>query len=321
VATPDDTWRSGYASPASARACLVGLLRRHGIPARAERGVDYAEAWENGSWVRLVPFEEDVEDAGGGSVEAVEETDSESVEAVPEEGYVAVTYFDQGTPLTNVETWRQTRLTRFKDGYFQTWYLGQLSEGEGLVEWSLAEDEYWLFGGLRNPRGEARFVSRRVVVAPGDSVSFDLDVGIPLAEWDSSDLIQQEWDAEASIDVIRDAETQDLDDVAAGTRLFVLTLSGHESSFRHLLALRTTDWESLDVAFVPIQIAGLPDHPPDQGVLTIDAETAERIFDIKTPKDHLPLTILLDEEDNTLIWLRGMRGDMGKHVLRVLDQP
>ncbi|MCD4691021.1 transglutaminase-like domain-containing protein, partial [bacterium] len=66
VATPEDTWHSGYASPASARACLVGLLRRHGIPAKAERGVDYAEAWENESWVRFVPFEEDVEDTNGG---------------------------------------------------------------------------------------------------------------------------------------------------------------------------------------------------------------------------------------------------------------
>ena len=159
-----------------------------------------------------------------------------------------------------------------------------------------------------------------MVVTLGNSLRFDLDVGIPLAEWDSVDLIQQEWDREASIDVTRDAETQDLDDVAAGTRLFVLTLSGHESSFRHLLALSEIDWESLDVAFVPIQIAGLADHPPDQGVRTIDAETAERIFDIKTPKNHLPLTILLDEEDNTLIWLRGMRGDMGKQVLRVLEQ-
>ncbi|MCD4691022.1 hypothetical protein K8S17_06115 [bacterium] len=230
-----------------------------------------------------------------------------------------MTYFDQGASLTNVETWRQTRLTRFKDGYFQTWYLGQLSEDGGLVEWSLAEDEYWLFGGLRNPRGEARFVSRRVVVTPGDSLAFDLDVGIPLAEWDLADLIQQEWDTEASVDVLQDGKTRDLDDVAAGTRLFVLTLSGHESSFRHLSALSEVDWGTLGVTFVPIQVAGLADHPSDQDVLTIDAETAEEIFGIKTPKAHLPLTILLDEEGATLVWLRGMRGDMGEHLLRVLE--
>ncbi len=308
VAPPEDTWRSGYASPASARACLVGLLRRHGIPARAERGVDYVEAWENGAWVRLVPFEEDAEDAG-----------TESVEATPEEGYLAVSYFDQGTPLTNIETWRQTRLTRFKEGHFQTWYLGQLSEGDGLVEWSLAEDEYWLFGGLRNPRGEARFVARRVVVAPGDSLTFGLDVGIPLAEWDSADLIQREWDPEASIEMVQEGETRDLGDVAAGTRLLVLTLSGHESSFRHLSALREVDWKPLGVAFVPIQVAGLADHPPDQGALTIDAETAERVFGIKTPKDHLPLTVLLDESDSTMVWFGGMRRDMGEHLLRVLE--
>ena len=320
VATPEDTWRSGYASPASARACLVGLMRRHGIPARAERGVDYAEAWENGTWVRFVPFEEDIESADHAPAEAVADTDGESVKAAPEEAYVAVTYLDQGTPLTNVETWRQTRLTRFKEGHFQTWYLGQLSEGDALVEWSLAEDEYWLFGGLRNPQGEARFVSRRVVVAPGDSLTFDLDVGIPLAEWDSADLIRREWDTDASIAVVQEGEVRDIDDLAAGTRLFVLTLSGHESSFRHLSALSEIDWEQQGVAFVPIQVSGLPDHTPDSGALTIDAETAEQVFGIKIPKDHLPLTILLDEENGTLVWLSGMRSDMGEHLQRVLGQ-
>ncbi len=53
IAAPEDTWRSGYAAPPDARACLVGLLRRHGIPARAGMGVDYVEAWEDGGWTRL----------------------------------------------------------------------------------------------------------------------------------------------------------------------------------------------------------------------------------------------------------------------------
>jgi len=306
VATPETTWRSGHASPPSARACLVGLLRRHGIPARAEMGVDYVEAWDNGEWTRLVPFAGDAGD------------DTETDESPPEEGYLSVRYFDQGEPLTDVETWKQTRLTRFREGQFQTWYLGQLSEGDALVEWSLTPDEYWLFGGLRNPRGEPRFVARQVVVAPGDSLFFDLDVGIPLSEWEPSDLVQQEWDPTAPLAIVGDDGEANLDDVAAGTKLLVLTLTGHESSFRHLSALREVDWEALGVTLVPLEVAGLPDHPPASSALTVSAADAENVFGIRNPKSQLPLTILLDGTGRTLVWFRGLRHDMAGHLQRVL---
>ncbi len=308
VATPEDTWRAGYASPASARACLVGLMRRHGIPARAERGVDYIEAWEDTEWARLVPFEQE------------DEEDAESGSGAAEEGYVAVRYFDQGAPLTGVETWRQTRLTRFREGHFQTWYLGQLSEGDGLVEWSLPGDEYWLFGGLRNPRGEPRLIARHLVVAPGDSMFFDMDVGIPLAEWEAADLLQKEWDSDASVEVTRNGVAVPLDDIADGTRLFVLSLTGHEASFRHLSALADADWEALGVSFVPIQVSGLPDHPADPSAITLDVTTAQEVFGIKNPKDQLPLTILLDDSDGTLVWFGGLRGDMPEHLQRMLAE-
>jgi len=305
TATPEDTWQAGYAPPASARACLVGLMRRHGIPARAERGVDYVDAWEDGEWTRLMPFEEDEEDEESGS-------------DVAEEGYLAVSYFDQSAPLAGVETWRQTRLTRFQEGRFQTWYLGQISEGDGVVEWSLPADEYWLFGGLRNPRGEPRFIARHLVIAPGDSMFFDMDVGIPLVEWEPADLVQKEWDSDAPVEVVRNGAAGLLDDIADGTRLFVLSLTGHEASFRHLSALDDTDWEALGVSFVPIQVNGLPDHPTDPSAVTLDISTAETVFGIKNPKDQLPLTILLNEADGTLVWFGGSRVDMAEHLQRVL---
>jgi len=290
VATPESTWRAGYASPASARACLVGLLRRHGIPARAERGVDYVEVWQDDGWTRLMPFEsEDGEDEKSGA-------------DATGKGYLAVSYFDQGEPLTGVETWRQTRLTRFREGHFQTWYLGQLSEGDGLVEWSLDEDEYWLFGGLRSPRGEPRFVARQVVIAAGDSMFFDMDVGIPLAEWEPADLVQKEWGPDTPVEVTRNGVAVPLEDIADGTRLFVLSLSGHEASFRHLSALDAVDWEALGVSFTQIQVSGLPDHPTDPSAVTLDVSTSEDTFEIKRPKDQLPLTILLDEAGGTLVW-------------------
>jgi len=308
VATPESTWRAGYASPASARACLVGLLRRHGIPARAERGVDYVEVWQDDGWTRLMPFEsEDGEDEKSGA-------------DATGKGYLAVSYFDQGEPLTGVETWRQTRLTRFREGHFQTWYLGQLSEGDGLVEWSLDEDEYWLFGGLRSPRGEPRFVARQVVIAAGDSMFFDMDVGIPLAEWEPADLVQKEWGPDTPVEVTRNGVAVPLEDIADGTRLFVLSLSGHEASFRHLSALDAVDWEALGVSFTQIQVSGLPDHPTDPSAVTLDVSTSEDTFEIKRPKDQLPLTILLDEAGGTLVWFSGFRGDMPEHLQRVLAE-
>jgi len=310
VATPEDTWSSGHASTASARACLVGLLRRHGVPARAGMGVDYVEAWSGGEWVRLVPFEEEEEEVDGPADDAEEPFEDES--------YVSVSYYDQSEPLTNVETWRQTRLTRFLDGHFQTWYLGQLSEGDGIVEWSLPPDEYWLFGGLRNPRGEPRLVARRFEVAPGESLHFDLDVGIPLAEWDRVDLVRREWNPEVAVEVARDGATAPLSDVVRGKRLIVLTLTGHEASFRHVSELEAIDWSAFGVSYLPLQISGLPDHPPDEGAVTVDAEVAKDVFGIKRPSEQLPLTILLDDTDATLVWLRGLRHDMPDYIERVL---
>jgi len=271
-------------------------------------GVDYVEAWEDSVWTRLVPFTGDAGD------------DTETDETPPGEGYLAVRYFDQGEPLTNVETWKQTRLTRFKEGQFETWYLGQLSEGDGLVEWSLPPDEYWLFGGLRNPRGEPRFVARQVVVAPGDSLFFDVDVGIPLSEWEPSDLVQQEWDPEVPLEIL-DGDTEvSLDDIAGGTRLVVLALTGHESSFRHLSALREVDWETLDVTLLPIEVSGLPDHPPTSSALKVSAVDAESAFGIRNPKSQLPLTVLLDGSGGTLVWFKGLRHDMAEHLQRVLAE-
>jgi hypothetical protein len=268
-------------------------------------GVDYVEAWEDGEWKRLVPFE-------------VEDEEDDPGESPPEEGYLAVRYFDQGEPLTNVETWRQTRLTRFEEGRFDTWYLGQLSEGDALVEWSLPPDEYWLFGGLRNPRGEPRFVARHVVVAAGDSMYLDMDVGIPLAEWEPADLVQREWDPEASFE-IAGAAPEALDDLTAGARLLVLSLTGHEASYRHLGALREVDWEAHGVTFFPIEISGLADHPPGEAAATVTAEDAESVFGITNPKGQLPLTILLDGAGETRVWFRGLRHDMAAHLLRVLE--
>ncbi len=158
-----------------------------------------------------------------------------------------------------------------------------------------------------------------MVVAPGDSVSFDLDVGIPLAEWEPADLVQGQWDPGASLEVTSGAAVSDLSDLAGGMRLIVLALSGHEASFRHLSALREVDWEALGVAFIPLEVAGLADHPAGPSSATVSAEAAERVFGIRNPKAQLPVTVLLDEKDGTLVWFSGLRHDMAEHMQRVLD--
>ncbi len=308
VATPSTTWRSGYAESPGARACLVGLLRRHGIPARAELGVDYVEAWSEGDWTRFEPFEDEESDA------------AESEGELGAAAYLSVSYFDQGVPIENVETWIHTRLMRFEDGRFRTWYLGQLSEGDGIVEWSLPEGEYWLFGGLRNPRGEPRFVSKSFEIAALDSLYFEMDIGIPLSEWEPEDLVQQEWDIEKSISITIDGQEHSIDELApTELRLIVLTLSGHEASVGHMTHLQSTDWTAHGMTLVPLQVSGLEGHPAEDGAMTISTEAAEDVFGISSPESQIPLTVLLTEDGETLIWLKGMRKDMSMQIERMLS--
>ncbi len=308
VATPEETWRSGVADVPAAKACLVGLLRRQGIPAKAELGVDYIDAWDGSDWSRLEPFR-------------TEGVEAETVAAVGDEAYIVVSYYDEGVPIENVQTWIHSRLNRFRDGRFATWYLGQLSEGDGRVEWTLPADEYWLFGGLRNPRGEPRFVTKRFEVSPGESLAFDLDIGIPLEEWDAADLVQGGWDPDAMVTARHGRMEQPLLDVIGdGRRLVVLTITGHEASVGHLAALRSIDWTASGLNLTVVQLAGLPDHPADEGAVTITAEDAQEYFGISNPVGQLPLTILLNETGETKLWLRGMRRDMADQIARTLRE-
>ncbi len=308
VATPEETWRTGVANVPAAKACLVGLLRRQGIPAKAELGVDYIDAWDGSGWTRLEPFPAD-------------DAEEESVEATEDEAYVVVSYYDEGTPIENIQTWIHSRLNRFRDGRFATWYLGQLSEGDGRVEWTLPPDEYWLFGGLRNPRGEPRFVTKSFRVAPAESLAFDLDIGIPLEEWDPADLVQGEWDHEAAVTATRGSTKEPLlEAIGDGRRLVILTITGHEASVGQLDALRSIDWEASGLTLTVIQLDGLPDRPADEDSLTITADDAREHFGISNPVGQLPLTILLDEDGEAQLWLRGMRRDMADQITRTLRE-
>ena len=295
VATPAQSWRSGWADEASARVCLAGLLRRHGWPARVERGLQGVDYWD-GVWNTLLPYPLD--------------EDEEEIATLPE-AYVAVNYFAGGAPFENIATWSQTRLTRFTDGHFEPWYTGQISEGNSLVDWELPAGDWWLFAGQRNGRGEPRFVSHPFSVSAGDRLHFEMDFGIPLDELERDDLVRREWQASRRLYLKRRGESRALHRFARSeAKLLVLTLAGHEPSIRHLEALGNPRGATL----IPIQLRGVEGNRPDKRAWTLSRSEAEAFFGVKNPRQQLPLTVLIDERGETLLWLPGMRLDLGNHL-------
>jgi len=296
VATPAQTWRSGWADDASARVCLAGLLRRHGWPSRLERGLPGVDYWKGDRWITLTPFPdlEEVAEAAGAP-----------------EAYLAVDYFASGARFENIETWRQTRLTHFMQGHFEPRYTGQLSEGEGLADWELPAGDWWLFAGQRNSRGEPRFISHPFTIAAGDSLRFSMDFGIPLDELGRADRVRRKWDPSTRLVLKRRGESRSLERFRrGGPLLIVLGLAGHEPTIRHLEALG----EPEGMGLLPIQLRRIEGHRPAKDAWTISPGEAERIFGVKHPEQQLPLSVLIGENGETLLWLPGMRLDLAGNL-------
>ncbi|MDP6668463.1 MAG: transglutaminase-like domain-containing protein [Candidatus Krumholzibacteria bacterium] len=291
VATPGETWRSGWSDEAGAKACLVGLFRRHGLPARAVRGVPTVGVWQQGNWQEFLPFEDASSD--------------DDTPGMAEEAFLLVRYFENGQPYENVETWRQTRLNLFREGRFEPWYLGQISEGEGIVDWNLPAGEYWLMGGLRNSLGEPRFVSRKLDIAAGDSLFLEMDIGIPLAERDDRNLLPYSLSEDFRLKDRRPYRSF-LKEVSRGRRLLVLVLGAHEPSRRQLAALEGMELELL-------WLDDMVGHAPE-GPWRIGRESVERVFHVKDPVAELPISILL-EEGETRLWIEGLEPGL-KNYLR-----
>jgi hypothetical protein len=296
VATPAQTWRSGWSDLSSARVCLAGLLRHHGVPARVERGLQGVDYWEDGQWRTLRPF-------------PLDEDESE-VASMPE-AYLAVEYYASGARFEKIETWRQTRLTRFTEGHFEPWYTGQISEGDAQVDWELPAGDWWLFAGQRNGQGEPRFISHPFTIAVGDSLRFSMDFGIPLDELERADLVRREWDRSERLILKRRGQSRSLRRLSqAKPLLIVLGLNHHEPTMRHLEALG--DLENLSV--LPVQIRRQEGHMPSKETWTISLSEAKKLFGVKNPEQQLPLSILLDTDGETLLWLPGMRLNLAGHL-------
>jgi len=305
VATPAQTWRSGWADKPSARACLTGLLRRHGLPARAERGLETVDVWWEGRWRPLRPFPLRTESAGPLA-------DGER----PETAVLTARYTVGGVPLRDVETWRHTRLCRFRDGRFRSWYPGLRHEGDGTCEWSLPADTYWLFGGLRDGSGQPRFVSRRIELADGDSAVVDLEIGIPLQEMEARDLAPHRLDTAADVRfACADGERSLADLTADRPCLLVLILPDHEPSTRLLTELRRLR----GVTVVPVAVADAETALP-AGACRLDRAAAKEAFHVGDPQAQLPLSILVDGDGETRLWLSGMRLDLADFLGRLLRE-
>jgi len=294
VATPSQTWLCGLADGPSARACLAGLLRRHGLPARVQRGLETVDVWANGSWRPLRPF---LSPETGSE----EPADGER----PETAVLTVRYTAGGIPLEKVETWRQTRLCRFTGGRFRSWFPGLLHEGQGYCAWSLPADTYWLFGGLRDGTGQPRFIARRIELADGDSTVMDLEIGIPLGEMDPAELVPHRLDPAADVRFEGPDRTVSLADlVAERPCVLVLYLPHNEPSQRLLAELQRLQ----GVAVVPVQVS---DHVSTATeTLCLAPAEAEKVFHLGNLQDQLPLSILIDDAGETRLWLTGMRLDL-----------
>lgn len=295
VASPEQTWRSGWADSASARACLTALFRIHGLPARAQRGRKSVEIWTGEQWRELQPFAE-----GEGEKEAELEADD------PSPAHLRVLYTAGGDTLKSVATWRQTLLSQFEEGAFRPVYVGQLWERNGEVAWDLQPGEYWLSAGLRNSLGEPRFQMHEIELAAGDTLCLALEIGIPLAELDEGSLVRHQLDLGQACPLRRRGQPRAWERVLpSGPVLLLLLDPDQEPSQRHRRALAAASAELPPI--LEVFVAG-------QGELSIEQDALLGSFHVKDPSTELPLTILLDEDRQTRVWMNGMQQSMADLV-------
>ncbi len=323
VATPEQTWRSGWADGASAKACLTALLRIHGIPARAVRGRATIDYRHEGAWVPMRPFPE----ANGGTTTAAAAADAEGNAAPAAHGHLLVHYSANGAPFQAISTWRQTLLSRFEDGGFHPVYEGQLYERDGAVAWDLAPGDYWLSAGLRNSLGEPRFFAEPVTIVAADTLRLNLEIGIPLDELDEGSILRRKLDLSLPCPLLASGHGSGHGAAAATTDLrallpahepvvILLLASDHEPSARHRQALLAQ--AATLPTIITIQLPGSASTagncatanattPPPAGSYAIDAATAKALFGITNPTTQAPLSILLDRTHATRIWMTGMQ--------------
>jgi len=301
VATPEETWRSGWASMPSAKACLTALMRINGVPARALRGREEIDVLRDGQWRALPCFASPGAAGEPGAPDA------------PDQARLRVRYTAKGEAYAAVSTWRHTLLSRFRDGAFRPVFEGQLWERDAEVAWELAPGTYWLSGGMRNSLGEPRFSMRRLQLAAGDTLQLEMEIGIPLDELDEGSLVRRQLDPDQSCALVdAGGRATDLANLLPeGPALLLLSREDHEPSARHRTALQAA---AKLPTLVEIVLAEDTAAPPARACALIEAAECERVFGISDPATELPLTILLDEQRRTRIWISGMQLGMADLV-------
>ena len=167
LATPSETWASGWATPAAARVALTGLLRRHGIPARVEPGRRWVEVWDEERWVPCDPLQ-------AGSWDRREE---EVARAYASPARLRVTFTEDDSLLAAAEPGRHFLLARFRDGRLEPDFECDYRTAEGELETDLEPGDWWLFGVLRDADGSPRVRAQAFTAISNREIEFGVDLG------------------------------------------------------------------------------------------------------------------------------------------------
>jgi len=167
LATPAETWASGWATPAAARIALTGLFRRNGLPARVEPGRRWVEAWDGGRWIPCDPL-----DAG-----SWDRREEEVARAFAPPARLRVAFFEDDSLLAEPEAGRHFLLARFRGGHFEPDYEADYALRDGKLDLPVEPGAWWLFAGARDADGSPRIATRAFEASSDEEIEFSVDLG------------------------------------------------------------------------------------------------------------------------------------------------
>ncbi len=319
IATPSESWASGWANPAAARVALIGLFRRNGIPARLDAEQRWVEAWTDSGWVPMRPLDAASWNRRTGAVAEAYETPAR----------LDVSFTDLGAPMLSAAGWTHFTLERLVHGRFLPVDL-DFPVSEGRLSMPIEPGDYWLFGGQRNHSGDPRIQGRRFHAETGKTTSFDVDLGIPPAEWETEDLAPRSL-PDSTRDFLVRAMRSPGGQATPGKLLVFAWAPGSEPCRRTSDALQAgaRGLTGLGLAVVSLEIC--PDSTGSfLGSATADLSPAwsNRRIRFQAGQTHrllgvdvsqLPVVALIGEDGRTLLWLEGMQLAAGDLIRRSLE--
>jgi hypothetical protein len=330
IATPSQTWASGWATPASARVGLAGWMRRNGVAARVEAGRRWVEAWSDGRWIPCDPLDAESWDRRG----------EEVARAYEEPSRLHATFFEDDSLLASAEPGRHFLLARFRKGHFEPDYDSDYPVRDGVLDMALEPGTWWLFAGMRDADGSPRFAARVWDAASAGRAEVQVDLG-PRALAEARDAGKPEGieGTTAALEASGCTGSPWTHAVLqAGARwspdgrpllLYMWDESG-EPSKRVSDALRAPlQGERLRVGSILLQESearpartGEPLHPlasADPTGIVLEPSEIERLF-ANDPRPELPYIVLLDGRAKPILCLSGLRLDAPDAIRRALRE-